>query len=372
MKQKTEDRGQRAEDGSPGGLLSGWTRFWFTAVNPRGLHALRVLSGLLFLLWLLPLAGHQSALFGLNGWFDWQAYREGAHLPGGPPAPYSGWSLLYLGGSSAALVDALWWVAVAVFALFTLGVCVRVTAVLTWVLVASFLLSPAVNYDADYLLAILAFYLMIGYVLLGQWSRPLSLAGRLLGPWDVVLFGSRGRPSAERDMTPSYAANLAVRLLQVHFALIMVVSGLHKLQFGEWWGGVAYWYPLHPPFRTTLADIRAEAAHASLDLFLLSLVQYVALAWQIGFPAFAWRRRWRVVLLGGAVLSWVGAIYIYGQPLFGPVYFIACLSYLTHAEWEWLTKLGARGEGRGTRDEGRRVRDEGTIASRPAPLAPRP
>jgi hypothetical protein len=336
VKQRIEDRGSRTEADSPSGFLSGWTRFWFSAIDPRGLHALRVLSGLLFLLWLLPLAGHQTALFGLNGWFDWKAYHEGARLPEGPAAPYVSWSLLYLSGSSAILVDVLWWVAVAVIALFTLGLWVRVTAVLTWVLVASFLLSPAVNYDADYLLAILAFYLMIGYVLLGQWSQPLSLAGRLLGPRDTFLFRKR-KDEADGSNPPSYAANLALRLLQVHFALIMVVSGVHKLQFGEWWGGVAYWYPLHPPFQTTLEDIRAEAPHASLELFLLSLIAYLALAWQISFPAFAWRRRWRVVLLGGAILSWVGALYIYGQPLFGPVYVIACLSYLTPAEWEWLT-----------------------------------
>ncbi len=336
MKPRTEDRGPRteAESPAPSHLLSGWTRFWFGAVNPRGLHGLRVLSGLLFLLWLVPLAGQQGALFGLNGWFDRQAYIEASRLPEGPPVPI-GWSLLYLAGSNPVLVDALWWGAVAVFVLFTLGLWVRVTAVLTWVLVVSFLASPAVNYDADYLLAVLAFYLMIGYVLLGQWSRPLTLAGRILGPRDTFLFAPRGE-DAEKSNPPSHAANLAVRLLQVHFALIMVVSGLHKLQFGEWWGGVAYWYPLHPPFTTTAADVRAEAAHAGLTLFCLSLVEYLALAWQIGFPAFAWRRRWRVVLLGGAVLSWVASIWVYGQPLFGPMYLIACLSYLTPAEWEWL------------------------------------
>jgi hypothetical protein len=305
-----------------------------------------VLSGLLFLLWLVPLAGQQQALFGMHGWFDRQAYIETSRLPEGPPVPV-GWSLLYLAGSDALqnqwvnMMDALWWGAVAVFALFTLGLWVRVTAVLTWVLVVSFLASPAVNYDADYLLAVLAFYLMLGYVFLGQWSQPLSLAGRILGPRDAFLFASRGE-DAERGNPPSYAANLAVRLLQVHFALIMVVSGLHKLQFGEWWGGVAYWYPLHPPFTTTPADIRAEAAHASLTLFCLSLVEYLALAWQIGFPAFAWRRRWRMMLLGGAGLSWIGSIWFYGQPLFGPLYFIACLSYLTPAEWEWLTGRAAQ------------------------------
>ena len=53
---------------------------------------------------------------------------------------------------------------------------------------------------------------------------------------------------SRRQSSPSIAANLTVRLVQVHFAIVLVVSGLHKLQFGDWWSGVAWWYPLNPPF----------------------------------------------------------------------------------------------------------------------------
>src|SRR5262245_41232597 len=79
------------------GWLSGWARFWFTPVAPVGLHWVRVLSGLLFLSWLLPFAGHQTELFSLSGWFDRQAYQEMSQLPDGAPFP-TGWSLVYLCG----------------------------------------------------------------------------------------------------------------------------------------------------------------------------------------------------------------------------------------------------------------------------------
>ena len=51
-------------------LAAAWERFWFSAVDPVGLHAVRLLAGLLFLVWLLSFAGHERAFFGLDGWFD--------------------------------------------------------------------------------------------------------------------------------------------------------------------------------------------------------------------------------------------------------------------------------------------------------------
>jgi len=302
------------------GPIRAWGRFWLTPADPIGLHALRVLAGLLFLGWLLPLAGHVHALFGLAGWFDTRAFVEASRLPGAPPSPV-GWSLLYLCGDSAFLLRAAYWGAIGVLALFTVGVAPRLTAPLTWLIVASFIVSPVTSVEADYLLVILAFYLMLGHLLLGQWSYPLSPVERILGP-------RRTFPE-----TPSHAAGIAVRLIQVHFAIIVVASGLLKLQFGDWWSGVAYWYPLHPPFEVTREGLRRQAASASTDLGLLSLIQYLALAWQLTFPLFAWKRSCRLVLVGGGVLGWVGSLWIYRQPLFGPVLLIACLSYLTPQEW---------------------------------------
>jgi hypothetical protein len=291
------------------------------------LHVLRVLAGLLFLGWLLGFAGYQQDLFGVDGWFDAQAYREAGRLSVNTPAPVS-WSLLYLCGHNAALLHAIYWGGVGVLVLFTLGVATRITSVLTWVVVASFLANPATSFDADYLLNVIAFYLMIGYLLLGQWSGHLSPRQRLFGAW--------------RSTRPSRAAGLTLRLLQVHFAIVMVVSGLHKLQFGDWWAGVAYWYPLNPPFEVTRESLRAQAPHAQDTLALLSLLQYVALAWQLTFPLFAWRQRWKFVLLAGGVAGWLGSVVIYRQPLFGPILLLACLCYLRPEDWRRLGALKTR------------------------------
>jgi hypothetical protein len=112
------------------------------------------------------------------------------------------------------------------------------------------------------------------------------------------------------------------------------------LQFGAWWAGVALWYPLTPPFETTQGLIDSRAANRESFLIEISLAQYIVLAWQIGFPFFAWRQgMWRVVLLGGAVVGWLGSVGIFGLPVFGPVYMLCCLSYLTPAEWREIARV---------------------------------
>jgi hypothetical protein len=314
------------------GPIASWVRFWFTAADPVGLHTLRVLVGLLALAWLLPLAGQQEGLFGLGGWFDRSAYIEAAHLPAGPPQPLA-WSVLYLCGSDATRLAAVYWASVAVLVLFTLGLWPRLLAVLSWVVVVSFTASPAVVGDVDPLLGILAFYLMVGYVLTGQRPRGQPLAARLLGPrfaW---------RSPAGRD---SMGANVALRLLQVHLAAVVFVSGLHKLQFGDWWAGVALWYPLHPPFEMTAEQARRLAPELAGRLTVLSVAGYLTLAWQLGFPCFAWRPRWRAVLFGGAALGWLGTADVYDLPLLGPALLAGCTACLSAAEWHRLLALLAR------------------------------
>ncbi len=320
-----------------GGLFSSWVRFWFTPADPIGLHVVRVLAGLLFLAWLLPLAGHIDALYGLNGWFDQQAYAEAAKLTGGPPKPIT-WSVLYLAAADPRLLTAAYWLSVGVVLLFTLGLFPRITGVLSWVVAASFTAHPAMDADADPLLLLLAFYLMLGYLLLGLRDGRQSWATRLLGPLPLWLQRCLGRtdPVAVR---PSVGANVALRLLQVHLAIAVVAGGLHKLQFGDWWAGVALWFPLHPPFETTVAAARAASAQAQLYLGLLSVAAYLTLAWQLTFPVFAWRPRWRWLLLGGAVIGWLGTAFVYRQPLVGPALLVGCLSFVSPAAWHLLADL---------------------------------
>jgi hypothetical protein len=333
-------------------ILAGnpWTRFWFTPTPITGMKVVRVLSGLLFCAWLLSFLGHQAELFSLNGFFDDPAYKEtirrqrlaerppmpGVDLPQPSIAPAPiGWSMLYLAGTSDQAFQVLYWASLVVLVLFTLGIGARVTGILTWIVVVSFLANPATSYEADYLLGILAFYLMLGHLFSGVWNGNRSFLGMVFGPCDQMVFArAKGEPRV------SYAANFMMRLLQIHFAIIMLTSALHKLQLAEWWAGVALWYPLHPPFQQTAESLQREAANAPTVLFILSILGYAVLAWQLAFPFFAWRsgRVWRGLLLGGAALGWAGSSLLFKLPLFGPFVLIACLSFLRPEDWAALAK----------------------------------
>lgn len=330
-----------------------WSRFWFTPVPPTGLHVLRILSGCLFTFWLLSFLGHQESFFSLHGLFDSEGYQAiQAKRQQDALAGPLGWSVLYLAGENVAIFQAMYWGTIAVFVLFTLGVATSLTSVLTWIAVVSFLANPATNYEGDYLLGILAFYLMIGYALLGQWNGNLTLWERLLGTRSYFVFADVIWPKRE-EQPLSYGANFAIRLLQIHFALIIVVSGLHKLQIGDWWSGIAFWAALHPPFQTTLETIARERASAPTVMFFLSLIQYGVLAWQLSFPVFAWRRGpiARTILLGGAAIGWAGALFLLKLPIFGPFTFIGALSYLRPEEWAWLKARAQAMTNRASRHE---------------------
>jgi hypothetical protein len=321
-----------------------WERFWFLPVPTTGFAVLRILSGLLFAFWLLSFVGQQEDYFSLKGWFDMRALKEAQAKQ--EPLPPIDWSLLYMSvdsegtrlGEHQTYFQIVYWGAILVFLLFALGVATRITGILTWVLVISFLANPITMYEGDFLLGILAFYLMLGHLLLGQVNGRLTVGERIFGSrWDFLfarwVFGPR-----REERPPSYAANFVLRLFQIHFVIIMITSGLHKLQTNAWWSGASLWYPLHPTFATTLESLQRERSGAYAYMFVLSIIAYAVLAWQIGLPVFAWRRGWisRTLLLGGAILGWIGSLFIFQLPLFGPFIFLGCLSFLSAEEWAAL------------------------------------
>jgi hypothetical protein len=291
----------------------------------------------LLILWLLPFAGHLPEFFGARGWLDAQTLVQVARLSGGEVDPNT--SILGVLGKNPSLLTTTYWASIAVLAAFALGIMPRITSILTAVIVASFTANPAFEYEGDALLLVLTFYLLVAYVLFGQRMAGLSWAARLFGP---LLVWPLGRDGFELDgePRPSLAANVTLRLLQVHLALIIFTSGLHKLQFGDWWAGVALWFPLHPPFKTTLAEALANRPHADTYLALLNIGAYAMLAWQIGFPLFAWRPSWRPVVIGGALIGWLGVAFLWDLPLIGPAIVIGCLSFVSPASWRrilnWL------------------------------------
>ena len=318
------------------GFFETWSRFWFLPVDPIGLHGLRTFVGLLVLAWLLGFAGSHDALFGLDGWFDLQAYRESGSLTDRAPIPI-GWSPLFL-STTPWLVHAFYGVALLSVTLFIAGVYPSVTGVFTWLAVVAFTQNPVVSYGGDTLLLILTFYLMVGYLIWG--AERFATRRGAWAPWRPDFTATRffGADS-NSARTDSAGANVALRLVQVHMAIVLLTSGLHKLQMSVWWAGAALWFPLHPPFETSLESLGAIGVDPVLYMGVLSLGAYCVMAWQMTFPFFAWRANWRPFLLVTAAFGWVGCRFLYCLPIFGPGLFLACLAYLGSPGWYRIAKV---------------------------------
>src|SRR5437764_15409260 len=95
----------------------------------------------------------------------------------------------------------------AVMFLFTIGFATRLTAVLTWVGVLSYIHRlPVFMYGMDTMMNIMVIYLMIGP------SGARLSVDRLIQKWWAKKHGQ-----APPEVKPSVSANFALRMLQVHF-----------------------------------------------------------------------------------------------------------------------------------------------------------
>jgi len=288
-----------------------WGRFWFAPASPIPLERMRVAVGLLVLLWLVSFTGRQTEFFGFSSWLGRDVYASVKKLPNGyaiPDSPASRlptptWSPMYFASTPAA-VHAIFGVSLAAAAAFTAGVQPMITAPLTWLGVCAFTSNPIFNGVGDEsMLLPLTFYLMLGFLL---------------------------RPALPEGV----ADRFAMRLLQVHVALIVFSSAIGKLQQSVWWEGIALWFPLHPAYELSFERVNElRAAGITSELKLVSALAYLVVIWQLTFPVLAFQRWARKWIVGGAFLGMLGCWYIFRLPFFGPTWFVASLAYLQADEW---------------------------------------
>jgi hypothetical protein len=203
--------------------------------------------------------------------------------------------------------------------LFAIGLGTRVTAVLTWIGVVSYVQrAPTTLFGMDAMMLIALLYLAIG-----PSGRALS-ADRLIERW-----WARRRGLAEPPVPRLATANFAIRLMQIHFCIIYLASGLSKLQGGTWWNGTAIWgvmanasfNPLHVPWYYEL--LRFLCQHRWLWEIVMGGSTVFTLVMEIGFPFLVWKPNLRWVMIVGAVLLHTGIALVMGLVGFG--LFMLCL-----------------------------------------------
>lgn len=275
---------------------------WTEPVSARRLAALRIGVAAVLLVDVLG-----TYLPRVDDFFGPQSLgAPGTFIPTSPTLP--AWSL-FAGVRDPRVFHgaiAVW--AVAAFFLLV-GWHARLAAAAAWVLSVSLVhLNPYVHNTGDTVRTIILFYLMLS---------PCSAT------WSVDAL--RRRHPADVRVPPWPVRMLFLQLVAVYF-----FNGLYKLSGPFWPAGESLSYVLKD-----LSIARWSYAQLPVPEFVLRLLTWAVLAWEVGFPLLVWQRRTRTAALVVGVLFHLGIGVTMEVGLFSP--YMLCL-YLPVVSWEaWGT-----------------------------------
>jgi hypothetical protein len=314
-------------------VAADWERFWYSPADPSLLGLIRIMTGLMLL--------YTHAVWGLalGDFFSSTAWLTPSLARNIQANPYavSFWFLVPDGWIWPVYV-----VSMVIFALFTLGLFTRVTSILAFLTAVSYAhrVQPAL-FGLDQINVMLTLYLAIG-----PSGAALSL--------DRWLARRRGGPLVP---AASSAANLAIRLIQVHMCVIYFFAGISKLQGPAWWTGEAMWLAF------------ANLEYQSLDMtwlashpWLVNAMSHMSVLWEISFCVLVWQKRWRPLVLALAVVMHVGIGACLGMWTFGLIMLVGCASFLPNELFQKAPVQPSRPRHRAS--EGREKALAGSYSSR--------
>ena len=281
-------------------VAADWNKFWYTPSSPALLGVIRIMTGLMLVythaVWGLAL----REFFSSTGWLSPALVRRMHENQ----YHYSFWYLV---------PDDWIWPAYAlsmvVFALFTVGLFTRVTSILSLLAAVSYANRvPAALFGLDQINIMLNLYLAIG---------P-SGAAFSLDRWLA-----RKRSGSTAPAAPSAGANLAIRLIQVHMCVIYFFAGISKLQGPSWWDGEAMWRAF-ANFEYQSLDMTWLAWHP----WVVNAMSHVSVFWEMSFCVLIWQKRFRPLVLSGAVVLHAGIGACLGMWTFGLIMLVGCASFL--------------------------------------------
>jgi uncharacterized membrane protein YphA (DoxX/SURF4 family) len=261
----------------------------------------RIATGLILTwscaVWLLDV----DALFGTRGWLaPTEVWRMNDQ-------PWQ-WSW-YFAASSPTMLRVLAGVTLAAAVLLTIGLATPLAALVAFVgLVSAANRAPLNVFGLDDTLGMLLVPLLIG---------P---SGACLSV-DRLLAGA-GRGGAG-EAAPSVAANIALRLLQVHLCVVYFFSGAGKMLGASWWEGTALWGAVANDRYRTL-DLRWLAHHP----LVVNALTLGTLFWEVAYPALVWPRLTRRLFLAMAVAVHLGIGLAMGMMEFGLAMISANLAFV--------------------------------------------
>lgn len=295
-----------------GRMWHAWDRFWFTPMDAATLSLIRIFAGAMLLYTHFVWSFDLSAFFGQHGFL--------------PPEVMSKLIDTRLSWSYFWYIDSpglLWTVhilALVAFAMLTVGLFTRVASILAFLAAVSYAnrVTPGAYFGLDKINCMLALYLVLGpsgarYSIDAWWRR-------------------------RRDQRPAVAASswvtVAIRLIQLHMCVIYFFSGLDKYLGDTWRDGSAVWWSV------------ANLEYQSLNLtwlagwpWLVSLLTYATLFWELTYAVLVWPRTTRPWVLAIAVATHLGIAIGLGMITFGLVMLIGNLAFVPSA---WIRRVFRR------------------------------
>jgi hypothetical protein len=280
----------------------GWNQFWFGAASSQRLSLIRIMTGLVLIVWFLS---HHSDLLRWLGPNSLVPMATVNNLTSGADVVNFHYTLLALARNPVE-VRVFEYIGLAAAVCLTVGLFSRVASGIALVILLSYVHRlPMISGLAEPILAPLLFYLCIG-----PCSEWLSVDAWL------------ARRKSTEEPTPSQLANLTLRMIQVHLAALVFMMGMSKLSQENWWTGDAIWYLLAQtrsrPFNLT--SLRGSP-------FLINAWTHAIVYFEIAFPILIWNRFARPVLLILAIPIWLSIALATGHLMFTLTMITASLAF---------------------------------------------
>ncbi len=287
-----------------GAIGPAWNRFWFTPRNAKTLGVMRILVGLLAFYTVATYAPDLQRWFGAGGMLPLDMVRS---LYENQP------SLLDL--VPPGMLWPFYWASLATIGLFTLGIGGRWSAIAATVITLSyFSRAPLVTGEYEPILAFLMVYLCVGRA-----SDEFSIAAMLNRKRSA-----ESAPSALRP-PPSPSNTISLRLVQIHIAVVHVMMACAMLAAPEsaWWNGEGIYLAAMRP-GMSLVDLSSLTDHPRI----VAAWSHAITLYLLAFPAFAWLRLARPLVLAVSVGIWLSIAIASGWLMFSLAMLTGLLAFV--------------------------------------------
>ncbi|MEW4560931.1 hypothetical protein AB1K70_00285 [Bremerella sp. JC770] len=300
-------------------ISSGWNRFWFQKDSPQTVSCLRIVAGVVALLYALTFTAELAVWFADGGVLPVdRTYR----LTGAsdPSARVFYWSIFYLAQTSLQLYI-LHAIGLVSILLFAIGFQTRFTSIIATVFVLSYAQrAPMLMGVLEPLLCPVMLYLCLAPC----------------GAYFSVDAWLKGRQGDTQEIPVSFTAHLATRLIQVHVVAVYWMMAFAMLGNPVWWNGEAMWWLMAQP-DNRLVDLTFLGATEGSRLIVFAWTHLVVF-FQLAFGLLIWFRIWRPLLASLAVIHWTGLALVTGHWEFAILMIGLSLAF---APWESLQSTSA-------------------------------